>query len=280
MLLSFLRVVVENLLRSLRSEFGGEPGGLLATELPVVIAAHFVAPPVAVRDRESDAVLCEYLLESVPADGTGVGESCEHLVAENLLEPARFECLPAQLPVRLRLLRIREDLQSLVPHELVVKLAQAVLPRRIALKARASQVVVVGDEDVCMPVFARRVGVDDDHVVSGVHPLSEFHGDVSDAVEVLLLGHVELVRAEREDVALKLVLAAVRTCEGFGAFDERQRRGRVVAGDTDSERCRSSGGCTCKQLHAALVPVAVQHVGGRAHDIPRRTNIDGAHDAV
>lgn len=229
MLLSFQCVVVENLLRSLRSEFGGEPGGLLAAELPVVIAAHLVAPPVAVRDREGDAVLCEYLLEGVPADGAGVGESCEHFVAENLLEPARFECFPAQLPVRLRLLGIREDLQSLVPHELVVKLAQPVLPRRIALKARAGQVVVVGDEDVCMPVFARRVGVDDDHVICGVHPLSELHGDVSDAVEVLLLGHVELVGAEREDVALKLVLAAVRACEGFGTFDERQRRSRVVA---------------------------------------------------
>lgn len=207
-------------------------------------------------------MLGEHLLEGVLVDRAGVGERGEHFVAEHLLEPSRLERLTAQLPVRLRLLRIGQHLQALVPHKFVIKLTQAVLPRGVALKAPAGQLVVVGDEDVRVTVLARRVGMDDHHEIGGVHPFGEGHGHVPDAVEVFLLGHVELVRAEREDVALKLVLSAVRTRESLSALDKRQRRRRIVARDADSERRSTSKSLSREQLRTALVSVAVQDVGG------------------
>jgi len=60
---SLLCVVVEDLLGTLGGELGSESRSLLAPELAVVGATHFVHPAIAVRHRERDPVLGEHLLE-------------------------------------------------------------------------------------------------------------------------------------------------------------------------------------------------------------------------
>jgi len=65
MSLSLLCVVVEDLLSTFGGELGCQRRGLLPSELPVVLAAHLVAPPVAVRHRERHPVPGEDVLESL-----------------------------------------------------------------------------------------------------------------------------------------------------------------------------------------------------------------------
>ncbi len=64
---------------------------------------------------------------------------------------------------------------------------------------------MVDDQDVRVPMASGRVRVHRDHVVSAVHAFREFDGHVPDALKVGLRGHVELVRVERQHIALKLV---------------------------------------------------------------------------
>ena len=64
---------------------------------------------------------------------------------------------------------------------------------------------MVDGQDVCMPVTSGGIRVHRDHVVSAVHAFREFDGHVPDAFKVGLRGHVELVRVERQHIALKLV---------------------------------------------------------------------------
>lgn len=70
----------------------------------------------------------EDVLECLAVRRAGVGQCVVDLVTEDLLEPARSEGLAAQLPVGLRFLGIGEHPQTLVCHQLVVQLAQSVLP--------------------------------------------------------------------------------------------------------------------------------------------------------
>ncbi len=208
-------------------------------------------------------MLSQNLLERLAIDRAGVRESCGDLVAEHLLEPARGECLAAQLPVGLRFLRRRQHRESLVPHQLVVQLTQSVLPRGVALEAPTGEVVVVGDEDVCVRMTSSGVLVNDHHVVGGVHPLDQLDSHVTNPVQVLLLRHVELVGMKGEDVALELVLSPVRFGNALSTLDELGR-GRATASHLHREG-RSSRLPIALELLLAVPISPVQHVA----DAPR-----------
>lgn len=89
--MSFLCVVVEDLLSALGGELGCECGGLLPARLSVVVPAHLVAPPVSPGDCEPDALLCQQLLESGAVHAAGVCQDRVHLVPERLLEASGGE---------------------------------------------------------------------------------------------------------------------------------------------------------------------------------------------
>jgi hypothetical protein len=151
-LLLVLLVDVEDGRGPFGSEFRGECRGLLASELPVVRAPHLVAPPVTVGDGERDALFFEHPRKGLLIDRAGVGKRDVDLVAEGLFEPSGPEGLPPELPVGLGLLGVGEHAQALVAHEVVVQLAEPVLPAGVALERLPGEVVVVGHEDVRMRV--------------------------------------------------------------------------------------------------------------------------------
>jgi len=107
----------------------------------------------------------KHLLEGGAIHRPRIGECGVDLVSERLLEAASGELLAPQFPFSLRLLGIRQDTQPLVAHQLVVQLTQAVPPRRVPLESLAREVVVVHDQDVCVPMAPSRVRVDDHQVV-------------------------------------------------------------------------------------------------------------------
>lgn len=90
-----------------------------------------------------------------------------------------------------------------------------------------------------------------DEVVGGVHPLGELDRDVENTVQVVRVGDIELVGSECEDVGLDLDLAAMDSGHHLGPFDERCRRGSVVAGDRDRER-RGTGLAGLDEFGTAL----------------------------
>lgn len=223
-------------------------------------------------------MLPEHCLERGPVDRARVGERGVHLVAERLLEPVRLEVLPSEFPVRLRLLGIGENPEPFVPHEVVVELPQAVLPRREALEGLPGQVVVVRDQDVRMPVTAGRVGVHRDQVVSRVHPLGELHGHVPDPFHVRRGGHIELVGMERQHVALQLDLSPVGSGKDLRALHEL-RGGRPAVSHGHRER-NGAGLAVFDELLAAVRCMAVEDVGDRSRRVLGRPHVDGAHVAV
>lgn len=103
-------------------------------------------------DGERDAMLFEHLLICLLIDRAGIGKRHVDLVAEGLFEPSGPEGLTAELPVGLGLLGVGEHPQALVAHEVVVQLAEAVLPAGVALQGLPGEVVVIGHEDVRMRV--------------------------------------------------------------------------------------------------------------------------------
>lgn len=270
---SLLCVVIENLLRALGCELRSEPRRLLAPKLAIVGATHFVRPTIAVRHRERHTVLSKYSLEPGTVYRTRVGESVEHLVAENLLEPAVGEHLTTLFPVRLGLLRIRQHGETFLRHQLVVQLVQPVLPARVPLQALTSEVVVVDDDDVRVRVPAGGVGVHDNQVVSRMHPLGELHSNIAHPVEVFLFRHVELVRAEREDIVVGLVLAPVRSRQLLSTLDE------LLGSRAATCHAQREGRST---VHASPLPLlrAVDDVDHARRRRGRRLHRHGAHIAV
>lgn len=98
-----------------------------------------------------------------------------------------------------------------------------------------------------------------DEVVGGVHPLGEFDRDVENAVQIVGVGDVELVGREGEDVGLELDPAAMDGGHHLGPFDERGRRGSMVAGNRDREG-RGTGLACGDEFRAALPRVPVEDV--------------------
>lgn len=220
----------------------------------------------------------EDLLERLAIRRARVGQCVIDLVPEGLLEPARREALAPQLPVGLRLRGIGEHPQALVCHQLVVQLAQSVLPRCVPLEALTGAVVVVDDQDVCMPVTSGGIRVHRDHVVSAVHAFREFDSHVPDALKVGLRGHVELVRVERQNVALKLVRSAMSSGVRLSTRDELRRsrpavdHGHRIRGRT----CRSDP----EELPAHLRVTPVEDVPNGSGSVGRWADVHGAHVRV
>ena len=75
-------------------------------------------------------------------------------------------------------------------------------------------------KDVCVPMSANGVRMDDHHVVRAVHPLGHPAGNIGDALHVVGCAHIELVRMEREDIAVEHVLSPVSLGEALGPSDE------------------------------------------------------------
>ena len=223
-------------------------------------------------------MLREHLLERPTVHGALIGHRLVHLVAEDLLEPAMGEGLAAQLPVRLRSLGIGEYPQTLVCHQIVVQLAQAVLPRRVPLEALTGQVVVVDDEDVRVPVPSGGVRVHRDHVVSAVHAFRKFDGHVPDAFKVSLRGHVELVRVKSQHIALKLVHSTMSSGVRLSTrYELRRSRPTIdhrhrVRGRT----CRSD----LEELLSHLRVTPVEDVPNGSCSVGRGADVHGAHARV
>lgn len=215
------------------------------------------------------------MLERLTTRRARVGQCVIDLVPEGLLEPARREALAAQLPVGLRFLGIGERPQALVCHQLVVQLAQSVLPRCVPLEALTGEVVVVDDQDVCMPVTSGGIRVHRDHVVGAVHAFREFDGHVPDALKVGLRGHVELVRVERQNVALKLVRSAMSSGVRLGTRYELRRcppavdHGHRIRGSA----CRSD----LEELLSHLRVTPVEDVPHGSCSVGRGADVHGAH---
>lgn len=160
------------------------------------------------------------MLERCTVEAARVGQRLVDVVAERLLEPASSELLTAQLPVRLWGSRVCVGLQPVLGENLVVELTQSVRPRRVALEGLARQLIVVDDGDVRMDVLTGRVVVHDHHVLGTERRTRELTSDVDSTGDVLGLGDVELLRIEREDEVVDLVLASVPTSLSLGVLDE------------------------------------------------------------
>ena len=254
---SLLCSVVEDLLGSLGGELRCECRRLLAAPLAVVAPPHRVGPAVAVGNLQPDPALGQHLLERGTVEAARVGQCLVHVVAEGLLESAGGELLTAQLPVGLRSDRVRVGLQPVLDEDLVVDLTQPVRPRRVALERLAGQLVVVDDDDVRVDVLTVRVNVHDHHVLGAVRSPRELTRDVDGTGDVLRLGDVELLRVEREDEVVDLVLAPVCLRLSLGVLDELLR-GAHRAGVPRGSR-RAVG-----DMLTVLLATSVQHVRHRA----------------
>ena len=137
---------------------------------------------------------------------------------------------------------------------------------------------MVDDQDVCMPVTSGGIRVHRDHVVSAVHAFREFDGHVPDAFKVGLRGHVELVRVERQNVALKLVRSAMSSGVRLSTRDELRRsrpavdHGHRIRGRT----CRSDP----EELASRLRVTPVEDVPHGSCSIGRGADVHGAHVRV
>ena len=67
-------------------------------------------------------MLSEHLLKRFAVNRARIEQCFHHFVAEDLLEPTLLEATATQIPIRFRLLWIREHLGDLVPHQLIVHL--------------------------------------------------------------------------------------------------------------------------------------------------------------
>jgi hypothetical protein len=121
----------------------------------------------------------------------------------------------------------------LVSHQLVVQLTQPVLPRRVSLKGLACEVVVIDYENVCVSMAADGVRMHDHHVVRAVHPLGHLAGNIGNALHVTRRAHIELVRMEREHIAVEHVFSPVSFSESLCPSDECGGR-RILRNDRES----------------------------------------------
>ncbi|GAA1017184.1 hypothetical protein GCM10009551_105830 [Nocardiopsis tropica] len=255
-----------------------ETGSLLPAELSVVGVAHLVGPAVSVRHRERDAAFSKDLLEGVTAHGSFVCQRFVDLVSEHPLEPARREVLAPQLPVGHWPLGLRQHLQALVAHQIIVQLPQPVLPRGVPLEAPAREIVVVYREDVCVGMSSSGVPMHGDEVVGRMHPLDQLDSYVSHPVEVVLIGHVELVGVKRQHVGLELVLPSVSLSEALGASDEVLRLRTSV-----SHRQREGDGPRLP-VGDELLPnervATVEHIADGSGGVRRGTDVHRTHVLV
>lgn len=112
-----------------------------------------------------------------------------------------------------------------------------------------------------------------------MHPLDELDRDVQNTFQIVGVGDIEFVWSKCQDVRLQLDLAAMNSGHDLGSFNERGRRGSVVAGDRDRER-RRTGLTRFDEFSTVLPRVPVKDVVHGACGIPGRTDIDRAHEAV
>ena|GEM_PF-1727758 len=147
------------------------------------------------------------------------------------------------------------------------------LPTRVPLQALAGLVVVIHDDDVRVCVPAGGVGVHDNQVVRRMHPLGELHSNIAHPVEVFLLRHVELVRAEREHIVVGLVLASARPRQPLSTLDELLR-----SRTTRSHAHRESR----STVHTSPLPLfaAVDDVDDARRCRGRRLNADRTHKRI
>lgn len=129
-----------------------------------------------------------------------------------------------------------------------------------------------------MPVTSGGIRVHRDHVVSAVHAFREFDGHVPDALKVGVRGHVELVRVERQNVALKLVRPTVSSGVRLGTrYELRWGRPAIDHG----HRIR---GCTCRsgleELLSHLRVTPVEDVPNSSCSVGRGADVHGAHTRV
>lgn len=231
------------------------------------------------RDGECDPALGEHPLVRGSVDRTGIQHGRVDPVAQCLFEAVIGELEPPLPPTRLRFFDARDDIQTLLEHQLVVQLVQSVQPGGVPLDRLTRQVVVVQREDVRVPVARGGVVVHDDHVVGGMHPLGEFDRDVADALHVLLHAHVELFRVESQHVGVELDRPPVHSREELRSLDEIRGSSVALAGHRERVSSRSRLP-RLDEPHLALAIVPVEDVGDRAGGIGRRTNRDRAHRCV
>ena len=146
------------------------------------------------------------------------------MIPEDLLEPASRELLTAQHPVRLRCGRVRVGLQPVLGENLVVELPPPVRPRRVALEGLARQLVVIDDDDVCMDVLTVGIVMDDNHVLGAERRTCELLSKIHSTFDVFGFSNIELLRVEREDEVVDLVLASMASGLSLGIVDKRLGR--------------------------------------------------------
>lgn len=112
-----------------------------------------------------------------------------------------------------------------------------------------------------------------------MHPLGQLDGDIQNALQIVGVGDIELIRSEGEDIGLDFDLAAMNSGHDLGSFDKRGRRGFVVASDRDRE-CRRSGLTGFDEFCAALSRVPVEDVIHSACGITGRADVHCAHEDV
>lgn len=118
----------------------------------------------------------------------------------------------------------------------------------------------------------------DHHVVRTVHPLGQLTGNVGDALHVAGRAHVELIRVEREHVAVEHVLSPVSLGEVFCSRHECAGS-RVPCSDREPERC-SAGRPVRDEPNPQPGRVSVEHVVDRRCGITRGPDIHRAHCCV
>lgn len=112
-----------------------------------------------------------------------------------------------------------------------------------------------------------------------MHPLDELDRDVQNTFQIVRVGDIEFVWSKCQDVRLELDLAAMDSGHDLGSFDERGRRGSVVASDRDRE-CRRSGLTGLDECGTPLPRVPEEDIVHGPCGITGRSDIDRAHEAV
>lgn len=218
-------------------------------------------------------MLGEHLLEGLTINAARIEQRLSDLVPEHLLEPAVLEAAATQVPVRFRLLRIREHLATLVAHELVVDLTQTPRPRPAPRQCLAREVVVIDHVDVVVEMSACTVGVGNDEVVGTVHPVSELHPELVHTLHVLRTVHVELLGGEVLCIGVHLVAAMERSRDLLGTPDDLL--GRVERAREQSSTC----GAVLQVLRTTLAG-AEQRVGHGCSCTCCGLDVDRAHNAT
>ncbi|WIK84186.1 hypothetical protein CJ193_008945 [Pseudoglutamicibacter albus] len=90
-LLCVLLVEVEDIFNAIRCKFLAQGRRFTPSPLAVVETPHGVCPAVAIRDTETDLVLCEHLLKRLTIHRARIKEGLHHLVPKDLLEAAVLE---------------------------------------------------------------------------------------------------------------------------------------------------------------------------------------------